>query len=308
MVGNANYGSMPSVTACARSGHAVAAALHRLGLTVIEVEDATLGQLDAAIGDFANRLAKAPHRPGLVYFCGYASSYNHRAFLLPVSASITRPTDLLTRGVVASSLIRALAPRPAASVMVLDLVAMPHGGDAAAALTQRALPAGLGMAVAAVTGKGTTPTPLAAGLVRALPGPTVTTNALFAALAKPAAGQALAVLHKPSPDSYLAGEAPPPPPPRPKPQPAPIAASAKPAPKPAAAPVPFPAEADMTDPQRREVQAALLNLGYYDGAVDGIIGPNTRAAIRRYQHELHAPMTGVLTSAQATRLVARMRH
>ena len=52
------------------------------------------------------------------------------------------------------------------------------------------------------------------------------------------------------------------------------------------------------------VQRALANLGYYAGQIDGIIGPETRAAIRRYQHELKQPMTGHLTAAQATSLVS----
>ena len=52
----------------------------------------------------------------------------------------------------------------------------------------------------------------------------------------------------------------------------------------------------------RFVQGALQKLGYYSGQVDGVFGPDTRAAIRRYQHELGAPMTGNLTPDQATRL------
>jgi len=33
------------------------------------------------------------------------------------------------------------------------------------------------------------------------------------------------------------------------------------------------------------VQAALQEQGYYDGEVDGILGPLTRAAIARYQQD-----------------------
>jgi peptidoglycan hydrolase-like protein with peptidoglycan-binding domain len=55
---------------------------------------------------------------------------------------------------------------------------------------------------------------------------------------------------------------------------------------------------------RRRVQAALAVLGYYDGRVDGQFGQETRAAIRRFQHEIGAEMTGRLTSEQASRLVA----
>jgi peptidoglycan hydrolase-like protein with peptidoglycan-binding domain len=61
----------------------------------------------------------------------------------------------------------------------------------------------------------------------------------------------------------------------------------------------------MTETQRRQVQSALGRLGYYGAQPDGVFGPETRAAIRRWQHELHAPMTGHLTASEATRLVNR---
>jgi peptidoglycan hydrolase-like protein with peptidoglycan-binding domain len=59
----------------------------------------------------------------------------------------------------------------------------------------------------------------------------------------------------------------------------------------------------MTHADRRDVQIALARLGYYDGRIDGQFGPDTRAAIRRWQHEVGAEMTGALSGTQATRLV-----
>ncbi len=55
--------------------------------------------------------------------------------------------------------------------------------------------------------------------------------------------------------------------------------------------------------QREAVQTALRSLGYYDGVIDGLYGPDTRAAMRRYQHELGQDMTGHLTAAEANRLL-----
>ena len=54
----------------------------------------------------------------------------------------------------------------------------------------------------------------------------------------------------------------------------------------------------------RRVQLALQKLGYYAGKVDGVIGSDTLAASRRFQHELGAEMTGRLTKDQAERLLA----
>ena len=59
----------------------------------------------------------------------------------------------------------------------------------------------------------------------------------------------------------------------------------------------------MTQANRRDVQIALARLGYYDRRIDGVIGPHTRAAIRRWQHDIGADMTGTLSGAQATWLV-----
>ena len=59
----------------------------------------------------------------------------------------------------------------------------------------------------------------------------------------------------------------------------------------------------MTEADRRDVQSALVRLGYYGSPVDGVFGPDTRAAIRRYQHEIGGEMTGRLTADQATKLV-----
>jgi peptidoglycan hydrolase-like protein with peptidoglycan-binding domain len=63
----------------------------------------------------------------------------------------------------------------------------------------------------------------------------------------------------------------------------------------------------MSDLDRRQVQAALATMGYYSGRIDATFGPETRAAIRRYQFELKAEQTGVLTAEQATKLVNSVR-
>ena len=53
-----------------------------------------------------------------------------------------------------------------------------------------------------------------------------------------------------------------------------------------------------------DVQSALAREGYYDGAVDGKLGPATRSALRRYQRDHGLDATGGITSGviQALRL------
>jgi peptidoglycan hydrolase-like protein with peptidoglycan-binding domain len=66
-------------------------------------------------------------------------------------------------------------------------------------------------------------------------------------------------------------------------------------------------EEQMSEQDRRLVQIKLATLGYYIGRIDGNFGLETRAAIRRYQFEIKAEMTGRLTAEQATRLVNSVR-
>jgi len=74
----------------------------------------------------------------------------------------------------------------------------------------------------------------------------------------------------------------------------------------AAAPQPpsvLPAEAAMSAADRRQVQETLHRLDYYKGPIDGIFGPLTHAAIRRFQQSIGSDATGYLTADQANRLV-----
>ena len=61
-------------------------------------------------------------------------------------------------------------------------------------------------------------------------------------------------------------------------------------------------EARLSAGERRAVQVSLQRLGYFAGRVDGEFRTDTRAAIRRYQHEIGAEATGQLTAEQVKRL------
>ena len=69
-------------------------------------------------------------------------------------------------------------------------------------------------------------------------------------------------------------------------------------------PTPLPAEAGMSAADRRQVQEALRRLEYYRGRADGIFGPRTHAAIRRFQQTIGAEATGRLTADEANLLVS----
>jgi peptidoglycan hydrolase-like protein with peptidoglycan-binding domain len=52
----------------------------------------------------------------------------------------------------------------------------------------------------------------------------------------------------------------------------------------------------------KKVQETLRDKGYYTGTVDGIMGPQTRAAIRQYQQSENLPVTGHLDGGTAGKL------
>jgi hypothetical protein len=308
IVGNATYGSLPAIPGCRKSANTIAAALRTLGFQITERQDASTGGVDAGIGEFADHLAGGGST-GFVYICGYATDFNDRTFVLPTTARIDRPSDVLTQGTLAKAMFGPMT-RDAATVgvVVLDLVPKPDGPpkpgiDALAALP---VPDGVGIIAATEVASGDNPTPLATALVAGLAGPQVRTEALLAAVRSkfPVTGVAI---HMPAHPGFLAGAPAPAAAPVPPPPPPPVVTTAPAAPPTApSAAVPaekMPDEAAMTDAERRRVQTALARLGYYAIPVDGVFGPETRAAIRRYQHEIGSETTGRITADEATRLV-----
>ena len=316
VAGSATYSALPGIPGCARSANVVAAALRALNFDVTDRPDASTGGVSGGIAEFADHLA-AGKGTGFVYVCGYATDFNDRTFLLPVTAKIERPSDVMTQGVLAKAVLSGIGRDPATmGVVIFDLIAKPDGPPKIAldALVALPVPDGVGIIAATETAPADAPTPLAAAVVSALAGPAVRTEGLLTAVQTQLTGAKATTLvaHMPVAPGYLAGAPPPPvarpaaaPPPAATPPAAPPAAPAPAATPPVAAtPLePVPDEAQMTDADRKKVQSALVRLGYYDNPIDAVFGPETRAAIRRYQHEIGGEMTGRLTAQQATKLV-----
>ncbi len=314
VIGNGAYTYLPALPACPASAKVVGSALRGVGFEVTEKEDLPSGALQAALGDFGQSLAARPNSPALVYVCGYAGGFNERAFLLPVSAAVARASDVLAQGVLAKSVVDTLTRAvTAAGVVILDSVPMPTPGappvgfDGLKALP---LPDNIGLVAAMEAAPSEGPTPLANALAGGLKGQSLSAANLIDGLraaVPPTAGLLFPVLRPPAGPSLLVGApGPPPAPPAPAPAPAPAPPTVGPT-APAAPPAEPPDEAHMAQSQRRQVQIALAQLGYYGGRIDGVFGPETRAAIQRYQHELKDETTGTLTPKQAAQLFASVR-
>jgi hypothetical protein len=323
VISNGRYASMPVLARCTVSAAAVRDALRGRGFEVMERSDLGRGEFDTSIGALARRLAAAPAASGALYYCGYALEFNGRSFLLPASASIARDYDVLTQGIIAKSLVDSLIRgNESRGFVLLDVFRTPAASSTAAlgGLAEQIRPSNF--AVIGASNDGASEGPTAAALaLRDQAAEGETSLDLFAGgihrrLAKAAAvtAQFIPATARPA-DVAARPEAPP--------SPAPAASTAIAVPQPPPPPPPEPAilvspaapssratmadEDQMSDQDRRRVQALLATMGYYSGRIDGTFGPETRAAIRRYQFEIKAELTGRLNAEQATRLVNSAR-
>jgi hypothetical protein len=290
VIANSTYPALPALPGCEASAHTVSAALRRAGFEVTEKPDVSNGEMGSAMRALA---AEPAPEAAVLYVCGYTMNYQGRDFLLPASAEIQRDTDALTQGLIAKSAFAAVAGSGArAGLVLLDLVVAPQIGGTPHfdALATPPLKAGFIAAVsAAAPPQGASA--FAAAIAGALAKPDLGVGNAVQTISGQAASPGITLaVGMPAEPAWLVG--------------GPPAAAAPAARSQAASPPVAPDEAHMTDADRRRIQAALLRLGYYDKQADGIFGAETRAAIRRFQHEIGADMTGQITPAQSARLLA----
>jgi hypothetical protein len=323
VISNGRYASMPALARCTASAAAVRDALRGRGFEVMERSDLGRGEFDTSIGALARRLAAAPAASGALYYCGYALEFNGRSFLLPASAGIARDYDVLTQGIIAKSLVDSLIRgNESRGFVLLDVFRTPAASSTAAlgGLAEQIRPSNFAVIGASNDGASEGPTAaalalrdqaaegetsldlFAGGIHRRLAKAAAVTAQFIPATARPADVAARPEAPpSPAPAASTVIAVPQPPPPTP-PEPAILVSPAAPSSRATMAD-----EDQMSDQDRRRVQALLATMGYYSGRIDGTFGPETRAAIRRYQFEIKAELTGRLNAEQATRLVNSAR-
>jgi hypothetical protein len=321
IISNAQYANLPPLARCTASAAAVRDVLKAKGFEVVERSDVRRGEFDAAIGALAKRTAATPPSVAVMYYCGYAQEFNGRSFLLPAAADIKRENDVLTQGLITKSLVDSLARVGDSTGVVLLDGFQPPGTPATglARLAEQIQPGSFAVIGVNNDAAAQGPTATAQALRGQLTGDEVSlekfVGGMRAELAKSGAGTAFFVAATGRPSFLVGGKPPPapvaaapPPPVAPTPAPPPAASTPPAAPAPAAPPQQAMVDEDrMSDQDRRQVQVALATLGYYSGRIDATFGPETRAAIRRFQFEIKAEMTGRLSAEQATKLVNSVR-
>ena len=330
VLGNSLYDQLPMVEPCAASANIVTAALRRAGFTVTLATNVSNGQMGAAIASFAEAVAKESDTIAVGYLCGCAISYDGRIFLLPASAHLQRDTDVLTQGIVSRVFVNAVLRSGArAGLVLMENVSLPNA-DAPLPLAGLADPARMGrIGLAAVEHRQPPPdgpTLLAAAVSASFAATDVDAQAVLREIRNTVlvTAQRRVLVLDPAEPAWLVGMSPALVPPASVLQAAIAPAPIEPAPTvaaptltaavpaaPIATPAPSPAAqlramepAMLNQADMRRIQLALQRLGYYAGKVDGIVGQDTLAAIRRFQHELRMDMTGRLTKEQADRLLA----
>src|SRR5262245_61125622 len=214
VIGNGAYASLPPAPACPGAARAVATALRGAGYTVVERADATSGDFGAALSEVANHLAAAPDATAFIYVCARAIAFNNRPFVLPVKATLARPSDVMTEGVLAKTLYDIPTRGKARTVVVaLDIVPLPSDPKPAGfdTVADTATADGLGAITVIESREGDAITPLARVLTSALAGQSVEAGTLVSAVGQQLAGATtttVAATRMPKAPGYIVGDPP----------------------------------------------------------------------------------------------------
>lgn len=276
------YDKLPPLPQCIVAGRNVSAALRDAGFEVTEAINASNGAINAALANWGQKVP--PQAFLITYFCGYAVSFNGRAFLVPVSAELASADRITVEGVFAGALANVMNQTdPQAALAFLDVAPAPGKSEA--------------MTAKVLTSVSRSPVTTWLATSQSDPGGpgNVLSNWLRARVVNLRAlverardqwrdqpGTVFALSGMPSEGLFLRG--------------------APPAEVAALAPGPD-VEGQMSDAEKRRVQKRLQAMGLYKGYIDGIFGVLTRDAIRGYQSANDIEPTGRLGVTEATKLL-----
>jgi hypothetical protein len=122
VIGNADYADEMKLANPANDAVLIGTTLEKLGFEVILVTDAGQKQMQRAMVDFGDRLAKAgPDAVGLFYYAGHGLQLEGQNYLVPVDADISREVDVEIDGVSADLVLKQMAyAESRVNIVILD--------------------------------------------------------------------------------------------------------------------------------------------------------------------------------------------
>ena len=106
VIGNARYEAGGTLANPVNDARLIRSTLERLNFDVVYREDATKAEMEKAIQQFTDRLAKAGSQGvGLVYYAGHGMQSGGENYLLPVDIRLSREADLRFYGVRAGDVL-----------------------------------------------------------------------------------------------------------------------------------------------------------------------------------------------------------
>ena len=122
VIGNANYSDEMKLANPVSDAKLIGSTLEKLGFDVVVVTDARQKQMQRAIVDFGDRLAKAgTNAVGLFYYAGHGLQLDGENYLVPTDADISREVDVELDGVSADLVLKQMAYADSrVNIVILD--------------------------------------------------------------------------------------------------------------------------------------------------------------------------------------------
>lgn len=273
---------------------AIQAQLQVMGAETLRSADPSNAELRAMLKRFADEASNA--RASFVFLDGPAVTFEDREFLLPSNSYLNSPTDLFTQGIPLQAFARAAAQAEQGGAVVTTVGATPEGIPAELrSLTNAPDPVpGSSAILVAEYGSSDSVVQVMASAVRD------EVIELGALLRRMQVGEGVTVSALPTTPIYIRAPA--------------VTEDQR-----AGATVALEQQDDgetetleelarleqsLSRSAKRGLQRTLRDRGHYKGLVDGIFGPQTRAAISEFQSTRTEEATGVLTRRQLLDLQA----
>ncbi|ARE42369.1 hypothetical protein RGUI_4343 (plasmid) [Rhodovulum sp. P5] len=285
--------------------------LQRMGAETLRADLPTNAQLRSILKRFAREATDS--RASLVYLDVPMVSFEGRAYVLPDGATLDRPTDLFTQAIPILAFARMAVQAEQGGAVIATRGDLPDELPQGVTGTEKA-PAPVAGSAPILIAEGDAFADMRGVIADFAGREEIELGELLGRLAAIGGASVSGIPDRPirfreRPPAPVQAETPAPVPPAPaEPAPAPAVVPEDTPPPPAAVTETLEElallEQSLSRSAKRSIQNRLRALGHYKGLVDGIFGPQTRAAIIEFQQSRSEDPTGVLTRRQLLDLSA----